>query len=276
MAACRIAVMDTGCLPEVASECTYLTHAETATYRSLRTPQRRRAWLAARLAAKYLFLLRLEFAPAQKPSRRPILLELEKDRIDEFPRWMYQSVEVLAAAGGQDGAPRLRWCGRDASHAVSLSHKGEQVCACLGENDPVGIDLERVEARVAAFYRLNYSVAETVWIGQAAGGEPSRRKWLYTLLWTVKEAALKAGIILQRSPLSFAGIGVDGLPPAHEILWAFRNGTWGDRLGSFTARLQEERNTTGVYVAFAGTARLILSVVRPLDSLATNSSAVLS
>jgi 4'-phosphopantetheinyl transferase EntD len=158
---------------------------------------------------------------------------------------------------------------------VSLSHTGNDVCACLSQAGAVGVDIESVESRVESFYRANYTETEKQWVSCGVGIEPLSRNWLYTLLWTFKEGALKARALLQKSPVSFGGIEVRGLPIPQGVLRAFRKDTWGDQFGLFTARIQEDRNTTGVHVAYMGTRRIILAVVKPFDTAQHVQSAVM-
>jgi phosphopantetheinyl transferase (holo-ACP synthase) len=242
----------------------YLSGAERRRHHEFRNPQQRLRWLAGRLAAKYLFLHRLEMAfPTDRVDWSPMLIQLSVELLDIFPQWMYQGIEVSAGTDTQGAGPRFRWLGRSKEDAVSLSHTGNDACACLSEGNTVGVDLESVEPRVDAFYRSNYSEAEKQWAKQGGGLEPLSPNWLYTLLWTFKEAALKAGAIARKNPLSFAGIEFAALPIPRTALSAFRRSTWGDRFGIFTAGIREDRKTTDVHVAFMGTRRLILTVVKP-------------
>jgi hypothetical protein len=127
----------------------------------------------------------------------------------------------------------------------------------------VGVDLESVAPRVEAFYRSNYTEAEKAWVDRGAGTEPHSRDWLFTLLWTFKEAALKAQAMFQKTRLSFAGIGIAGLPVPQDVLWAYRRSTWGEQFGVFDGLIQDESNATAVHVAYVGTSRRILAVVKP-------------
>jgi len=236
-------------------------------HRSFPSAQRRLEWLGGRLAAKHLFLHRLETSvTSNEPDLRPTFFQLSDWSIDKFPEWMYQNVEVSASADPLGAGPHFRWCGRVKEDAVSLSHTGYDACACVSQGTIVGVDLQRVEPRVESFYRSNYTEAEKRWVNRGAGIEPSSRNWLYTLLWTFKEAALKARAVLQRSPVSFGGIELADLPPPQGVLWAYRKNVWSDRFGQFTARIKEERSTRGLHVAYMGTRHLILSVVTPFGS----------
>ncbi|HVS89073.1 MAG TPA: 4'-phosphopantetheinyl transferase superfamily protein, partial [Candidatus Acidoferrum sp.] len=192
-----------------------------------------------------------------------ILLQLTACSLEAFPDWMYQSIEVYASTDPQCAGPQFRWCGRAMEGALSLSHTDNDACACVSEGSTVGVDLESVAPRVEAFYRSNYTEAEKQWVNRGASIEPLSPNWLYTLLWTFKEAALKARVVLQKNPVSFAGIQVTGLPVPQDVLWAYRKSNWTHQFGLLAAGIEEERNTTGVHVAYMGTNRLILAVVKP-------------
>src|SRR5204863_5143107 len=255
-----------------------LSAAERAHHRALRGSKRRLEWLGGRLAAKYLFLHRLEMPVAHdEQTWRPTLIQLSAYSIDAFPDWMYQHIEVSASADPQGAGPRFQWYGRGEEGAVSLSHTDYDACACFSPGNIVGVDLQSVEPRVEPFYRSNFTETEKQWVSRGTGIEPSSRHWLFTLLWTLKEGALKARALLQRSPVSFGGVEVAGLPVPPDVLWAYRKDTWNDRFGLFTARIKEERNARDMHVAYMGTRRLILAVVKPLcPAQHVNSAAVWS
>jgi 4'-phosphopantetheinyl transferase EntD len=242
----------------------YLSAAERNRHGALRSSKRRLEWLAGRLAAKYAFLHRLERGVVDDAEEWcPTLLQLSAQSLDAFPLWMYQRIELPASTDPERGGPRLRWCGKSNEEAVSLSHTGNNACACLCAEGTVGIDIETVAPRVEAFYRWNYTEREKLWVSLGANLEPLSREWLFTLLWTLKEAALKARAVLQKSPWSFAGVGVSGLPAPEDVLWAYRNRTWGEKFGLFEGVIEEDCNATRVQVAYLGTRHLVLTVVRP-------------
>ena len=60
--------------------------------------------------------------------------------------------------------------------ALSLSHTGHDACACIAAGDDVGIDLQKVEQRVGAFYRTNYAAAEH-WISPITIAKPPCWLW---------------------------------------------------------------------------------------------------
>lgn len=260
----RIAVLDTRILAGADDDLIRcLSAAEFQRYRSLASPQRQREWLGARLAAKYLFLSRFELPDDRRHDGRAVT-HLARETLVSLPLWMWRSVEVAKSCDPEHPAPYFRWRGgHGVKVTLSLSHTGHDACACIAAGGDVGIDLQNVEQRVAAFYRTNYTIAETQWVERGAGREPSTRDWLYTLLWTLKEAALKARALVQTSPVSFGGVEVFELPAPETVLRTCRQDDWDDRLMRITARIREERNTRSLQVAIAGTRRMILTVVRP-------------
>ena len=262
---CWVAVLQAQNLMGRDPDCSvYLSAAERERHQAFANPKRRLQWLAGRLTAKYLFLHRLEMGLPNDAQGRPALFQLTAQSLDAFPDWMYQEVEVVPASTDADGAgARFRWRGITEQEALSISHTDTEACACLCAQGTVGIDLESVAPRVEAFYRLNYTEGENQWVNRGASMEPLSRDWLYTLLWTFKEAALKARAALQKNPLSFAGIGFSGLPAPEDVLWAYRARTWSERLNLFSAIVEEEGSATTVHVAYVGTRSRILTVVKP-------------
>lgn len=263
----RIAVLDTSILAHADDDLIRcLSAAEFQRYRSLASAQRQREWLGARLAAKYLFLSRFELPGDGRHDSRAVT-HLMRETLVSLPLWMWRSIEVATGCNPEHPGPFFRWRGgHEVKVALSLSHTGHDACACIAAGSDVGIDLQNVEQRVAAFYRTNYTAAEAQWVDRGAGCDPSGRDWLYTLLWTLKEAALKARVLVHTSPVSFGGVEVFELPAPETLLRACRQDDWRDRLMRITARIREERNIRRLEVAITGTRRMILTVVRPGQS----------
>ncbi|MEM1056099.1 MAG: 4'-phosphopantetheinyl transferase superfamily protein [Bacteroidota bacterium] len=85
---------------------------------------------------------------------------------------------------GEDGAPRVV----GVSHIVSIAHAGADLGGAAVALRPVGLDLERVRSRHPDLWQRilapeEYSVLETL------GGPTDEAQ---TLLWSLKEAVLKA------------------------------------------------------------------------------------
>jgi 4'-phosphopantetheinyl transferase len=82
---------------------------------------------------------------------------------------------------------------RDAGDlAVSIAHSRERVAVAVGAG-PVGIDVEYLDPRrdCLALARHACSPAEVAWLERAAPAELIER---FYLLWTLREAAFKAGV----------------------------------------------------------------------------------
>ncbi|MGH8444721.1 MAG: 4'-phosphopantetheinyl transferase superfamily protein, partial [Solimonas sp.] len=143
----------------------YLTAVERAIYDGL-SPRRRRQWLNGRVAAK--------------------------DAVRAWLRGQGIADEVypqeVRIANDEAGAPHLHanvTAVVPANLQVSIAHKDALAVAIVG-TQPVGIDLERIEARDADFIAMVFTPAEQALL---AGGDPAVE---YTRGWVAKEAAAKA------------------------------------------------------------------------------------
>ena len=239
----------------------YLSVAERTTYIALPTQTRKREWLAGRLAAKFIFLNRLETSPVT-PDRdwRPTLTRLTSDSLDQYPSWMYQQAEVVTA----EAKPSLRWCGQPRPESISLSHSAGTSCASLTFGAPIAIDIETTIRRLEAFYRINFSDAEREW---AIGATASRSDWFFTLLWTVKESIVKLGCFPQATIWNLPGIEIDGLPRVNNIGPASFGRTFNSEFAVFELSIKERSHVIPVQVAVAGTSNHVLTVVNPLSGV---------
>ncbi len=96
-------------------------------------------------------------------------------------------IDVRAA---RDGAPEVRLPGGAGGMGVSIAHAGGRGLAVVGPRGAVfGADLESVEARSAAFLEDYLTKAERDFVYSQ---EEGRRAWAATLVWSAKEAVLKA------------------------------------------------------------------------------------
>ena len=104
----------------------------------------------------------------------------------------YRRVEVLHFA--ESSRPSLHWAGRPSSMQVSLTHSRDLSCAGISQGLPLGVDAEQVVAREGAFYRQTFAPEERRWAALSATATHLPEAWLYSLLWTLKESALKAQV----------------------------------------------------------------------------------
>jgi 4'-phosphopantetheinyl transferase len=139
---------------------------ELEKYSRLKFIKRKTEWLAGRLAAKDLI-------QTVVPAVRSLSAA---------------EVQILSA---DDGSPTIRLnhigagCGR-----LSITHSNDQVaCAYSPEDRPLGIDLEKIEQRGEEFVADYFTPGEQYQILQST---PAQRAFRSTLLWSAKEAVLKA------------------------------------------------------------------------------------
>lgn len=230
----------------------HLSRREADHFAGLVNLRVRRRWLAGRLAGKHLLL--------RGPGRGPRLEVLDGERLRELPLASYREIELLPAPAS--GPPRLVWRGRELSPRVTLSHGGGFSCAALTRpGAAAGIDLETVAPRIPAFYPGNFTPRERQWADAGARSSGLPAPWLYTLLWTLKEAALKSGATPVRSVWGFAGMEIE-LPAAlPERLAASRGEALGERFAGFEALVRSARRETRARVETTTTPETILSLL---------------
>src|SRR5215510_4870466 len=196
----------------------YLSANEKDRYHEITSDKRRAKWLAGRLAAKYLFLSRFELAQARTRDGVPCLVDLSAAALNVFSPWMYRKVEVLPKSDGPNAGPRFIWCDDQRTENVSLSHTDTESCACLAFAGPASIDIERSIPRVNAFYRKTFTDAERQWVSSGAGTDKTSAYWLFTLLWTLKESALKLESVDQAGVWDLPRIEIGDLPRPDRFL----------------------------------------------------------
>jgi len=143
----------------------WLSAAEQAEYAALRMPRRQQDWLAGRWTAK-----RLIQATRAEAAGAPL------------------AAIQLAPASGR--APLASWPGCPRPWPISISHCDGQAAAALCDEpcQPLGIDLERVEARSPAFPDDYFTLDEIASLGRGLQAQAEQ----VTAIWCGKEAALKA------------------------------------------------------------------------------------
>lgn len=236
----------------------HLSRREAAHLEGLSNPRVRRRWLAGRLAAKNLVLRGAE------PS---LLIALDRERLRAFPAARYREIELLPPA--VSGPPRLTREGREIEPRVSISHGGGLSCAAVtsgAAGATIGIDLETVAPHVAAFYRRSFTPRERRWAQDGAGATGLPQDWLYTFLWTVKEAALKSGATGIRSVWELAGLEV--LLPAELAprLAAGRRSELGERFVRCETAVVSGQRQTAARLETTSTPEAILSVFTPSEA----------
>jgi Phosphopantetheinyl transferase len=234
----------------------HLSAAEMERYVSIGNSRRRLKWLAGRLAAKYVFLSRFELGQRQSSSK-PQLLRLSRHKLSNYSSWMYQKVEVLPK---KDANPTLIWCDEPQSESISLSHTDDVSCACLSFAGPIGIDIENSVPRASSFYRRTFTAAEQSWARHASGKDRFSTEWLFTLLWTLKESALKLQTANQ-TVWDLPRIEILGLPKLENFSLSRKDRTLATDFLTFPAGVKAPYRTRQVQVAVTGSRNLILTVM---------------
>jgi 4'-phosphopantetheinyl transferase len=152
-----------------------LSVTEQARYARLKIEKRRRDWLLGRWTAKHLLQTYLS-----QPSHEVVPLD------------------ALVVESRADGVPFAVWCRGAESQLLtvqlSISHsQAHAFCALAPQSShactSLGADIEKVEPRSSAFVADFFTPdeADSVW-----RASDQQRALLVTLIWSAKEAALKA------------------------------------------------------------------------------------
>ncbi len=260
---CHVGLLDTAEL-RLDEYTRYLSVGEKANYMALKSQTRKSEWLAGRLAAKYIFLNRLQLSSeAQARDWSPTLSKLSSATLGDYSPWMYQKVEVVT--NGE--RPNIIWCGEARTESVSLSHSRGVACAAIGFGKPTAIDIEASVRRIDAFYRVNFSEGERCWAIRVADGEQIRSNWFFTLLWTIKESVLKLGWLKQATVWNLPRVEIDGLVGMNDIGRFLHGSTMTSDFAVFTLSVKEHCRVMPVQVAVTGTRNLILTVINPLGGV---------
>jgi 4'-phosphopantetheinyl transferase len=152
---------------EAAARPDFLSASEQRTYAGLRLPKRRHEWLLGRWTAKQL---------------------LQKS-VQVYRHLPFAAISV---ANDLDGAPYLAVEGEGRLPvSLSISHRaGRALCALSPALSPsIGADLERIEPRAEAFVNDFFTEDEAARVWACP---ESSRDTLVSLIWSAKEAVLKA------------------------------------------------------------------------------------
>lgn len=157
----------------------FLTQDEIAVHDGL-APRRKRSWLAGRIAAKdavrhYLWEGQLSQG---KQSRSIFPKELQITNNDLGQPQVSNNVNDVF----------------DGELAISIAHK-DRYAVAIASNQPVGIDIELIESRDAAFEQMVFTEQEINLLPN------ENRDYVVTLFWAAKEAVGKMnGVGLQGRP----------------------------------------------------------------------------
>jgi len=169
----------------------HLTPRERRIHEAFRFERRRGDWLAGRLAAKQVLLGWLD-EPGLAPGDVEILPE--------------ESRLPLAYRVLEDGGNRML------PVSVSISHRGGAAAAAVlgAQSGTVGVDLEVMEPRSEALAEDNFTRHERDILRSLPSG-PAR--WGIGIVWSLKEAALKAaglGLSVPATDAQVVEIDADG------------------------------------------------------------------
>ncbi len=235
----------------------HLSSRETAHLSGLANPRVRRRWLAGRMAAKNLLL-------GGGPPRGSRLVALDGESLRAFPAASYREIELLPAPSGP---PRPTRRGHELPARVSISHAGGLSCAALAApGAAAGIDLETAAPRVEAFYRGNFTPRERQWADAGARSTSLSADWIYTFLWTLKEAALKAGVTAMQSVWEIAGLEIELPADLPERLAASRRAVLGECFATFETVVCAARRSTRARIETTSTPELILSLFTAVEA----------
>lgn len=165
-----------------------LSTEEMIRFEQLRFPKRRNEWLLGRVTAKHL-LTRC---------------------VPELAGVDYQSLTI---ANHAHGAPFASLGGRQLPLRLSISHREGLAAAAvtLIPGAGLGIDLEWVEERAESFYTDYFTPIESRLLQEM---QSSQKAWAGTLIWSAKEAMLKAlgqGLRLDTRSVEVLRIANDGI-----------------------------------------------------------------
>ncbi len=178
--ACAVAFVDRRELP-LWRWSSLLSSKERAEAASYRHPVRRARTITSRVLTKHLVM-----NPEVPEFRRLRAEEIDVGRGSEWA-----SIELLSGTAKAGGTTVIREGKAATDVSVSSSHCGAYTASCISRNH-VGLDLELIEPRRREFYAYTFSPEERGWAESVHGTAGTSMEAAFTLLWTVKEAYLKA------------------------------------------------------------------------------------
>lgn len=150
----------------------FLSAGEQARFSALRNEKRRREWLLGRWTAKRLLQAYLWFASG-------LLLPMSDLAIENDYRRVPYGVALLPVG----------WQPLSVSLTISHSHDHALSAIIAGDRWVLGGDIERIEARSAAFIEAYFTPGEAAQVQQAS---EDLQPVLATAIWSGKESVLKS------------------------------------------------------------------------------------
>jgi len=116
---------------------------------------------------------------------------LSAGEIEESGSSGLAAIELLSGTAKTRAAGTLVRAGACSDWSASSSHCGTYTASCISRYR-AGLDLERIEPRRWEFYTHMFSAAERDWADDTRSRTGALIEEVFTLLWSVKEAYLKA------------------------------------------------------------------------------------
>lgn len=224
-----------------------LTEAELAVSRMHRIAGRRAAHLAGRVAVK------LAVMDDARRSARPLAA---------------RDIGVTQVmAGPEQGRPVVQLSAGVSSCDASISHSEAIAVAAVASAGRIGVDIEWVEPRTAAFVDEAFTASEQAWL-RAFGARLDRpMDEVWNIGWCLKEAAVKCTGHGLRDPLQQIDISGWAEHPRAlaDVPWICDTPTSIARIMTLTTRGSAAAPTTGLIALSRGYAWAILHCGAPSD-----------
>lgn len=162
-----------------------LNPTEQARLDELHYAKRRRDWLMGRWTAKKLLQSYIEQQTGICPPLTAMTIANDPDGAP------YATLSAGWSQATNTGGPYRELWARPTTVSLSISHcDNHAFCAiCVEPGVHVGVDIEKVEPRSWTFVKEYFTNAE---IDQVCSAPPDEQDRLITVIWSAKEAALKA------------------------------------------------------------------------------------
>jgi len=213
------------------------------------------AW--ARICCKYLFLAQMDSYISEQ------VVDVTPGDLSRFPAWLYREIS-LTPHEQQHGPQRFTWCGNPLPEIrAALTHSKNTCGASLASGRGVGVDVERVEDRRDCFLREYFSAAEREWVAAQSGKpEPMKPTWLFSVLWSLKECAFKAGATGATEFSELAHLEVVRFPCRDSLAEFHRREGFTRDPASFRVQVRSPAGFHSLDVELAGSRDLILVITR--------------
>jgi len=190
----------------------FLTDKEMDVCQSYQCRARKERWKVGRILSKYLVLNLL----VEGKNSDHNLLGVNKERLSEYSIWMYRIVEIVPS-GNSNGYAKILWCGKTLKFNFSISYSGRKVYSVISNRRNIGLDVERIGQRRSVFETGNFTLRERKWVEELSNERAIPTQWLFTLLWSIKEAFIKSYNSKDLSVWNFPMIDVE-LSSKNEII----------------------------------------------------------